>query len=119
MRYDGRDCGATHHSQDSDKVQCDGDSNGETPVQIRASDKEDPQDDRAKVWFSGEVILDTTFDIDAGNADRNKLKAKMWVHISDLNGNLLQTVLFHTSCSQPLNEGDQFGSLILEGFTPE
>lgn len=119
MRYDGRDCGATQHSQDPDKVQCVGDPEGATPVQIRASDKEDPQDHRAKVWFAGEVALGATFDIDAGNADANKLKAKTWVHIWDLNGDLLQTVLFHTSCSQPLNEGDQFGSLILEGFTPE
>jgi len=28
-------------------------------------------------------------------------------------------VKFHTSCSQPLNQGDQFGSLVLEDFIPE
>ena len=31
----------------------------------------------------------------------------------DMNGNLLQFVEFHTSCSQPLNVGDQFGSILL------
>ncbi len=33
--------------------------------------------------------------------------------IFDLAGNLLQAVKFHTSCSQPLNVGDQFGALQL------
>ena len=33
-------------------------------------------------------------------------------------GTLLQELEIHTSCSQPLNIGDQFGSLVLVGFIP-
>jgi hypothetical protein len=35
----------------------------------------------------------------------------------DTDGTILQSVMFHASCSQPLNEGDQFGSLLMEGMT--
>jgi hypothetical protein len=41
------------------------------------------------------------------------------VHILDEQGQTLQTVKFHTSCSQPLNVGDQFGSLLLDDFVAE
>ena len=33
-------------------------------------------------------------------------------------GVTLQTLSFHTSCSKPLAEGDQFGSLLLREFIP-
>ena len=36
-----------------------------------------------------------------------------------LNGDVLQSVSFHTSCSQPLKFGDQFGANMLIGFEPE
>ena len=38
---------------------------GLPPVIIRASDKEDPNDGGAKVWFEGQVDLNDTYDIDA------------------------------------------------------
>jgi hypothetical protein len=34
-------------------------------------------------------------------------------------GPLLQSLTIHTSCSQPLNIGDQFGSMVLTGFTSD
>ena len=49
-------------------------------------------------------------------AGEKKLKAVTYVSIFDRDDHLLQTVEFHTSCSQPLSEGDQFGSLVLGGF---
>lgn len=119
MRYSGSDCGVGTNSQSPDKVSCDGNPASETSVRIRASDKEDPNDPNAKVWHDGQVDLDTQFNIDAQMAGERKLKARTFVHIYDLSGNLLQTLEFHTSCSQPLNEGDQFGSLVLEGFIAE
>ena len=39
--------------------------------------------------------------------------------IYDASGNLLQAVEFHTSCSQPLVKGDQFGSVELVDLTHE
>ena len=83
---------------------------------IRASDKEKPDDSKAKVWFEGLVDRSNgVFNIDATNAGEDKLKSNTWVLIFDSRGGrLLQKINFHTSCSQPLAVGDQFGSLILE-----
>lgn len=117
--YTGEDCSATTHNQESDKVQCEGDPAFMGTVHIVAMDKENPDDNHAKIWFDGEVVLDTTFELDAFNAGERKLKARTYVFVYDLDGNLLQFVEFHTSCSQTLAEDDQFGSLRLVGFTPE
>jgi hypothetical protein len=38
---------------------------------------------------------------------------------SSLGGTLLQSVGFHTSCSQPLAVGNQFGSVLITTYTPE
>ena len=119
MRYTGEDCSATSNNQDESKVTCIGDPAFEPIVHILSSNKEDPADDNAKIWFQGDVGLDTTFVIDAALAGENRLESNTWVHVFDLAGNLLQSVEFHTSCSQPLALGDQFGSLLLEGFTAD
>lgn len=116
MQYTGEDCTASSNSQDPDKTQCEGDPDFESEVFIRVSDKENPDDPKAKVWFEGEVDLEDTFTIDAGNAGEDKLKSNAWalIYESDDDEQLLQKINFHTSCSQPLAVGDQFGSLILE-----
>jgi len=113
MQYTGEGCDATHHSQDPDKVSCWGDPDFASPVRIIVTDKEQPFHHKAKVLFDGVVALDETFDIDAHNAGADRLNANTYVSIFDLQGGLLQTIKFHTSCSQPLNIGDQFGSLVL------
>ena len=59
----------------------------------------------------------STINIDAGNAGEDRMKSNTYVHIYDPANNWLQTVRFHTSCSQPLFPGDQFGSLILQDLT--
>ena len=119
MIYTGEDCSATSHTQDPDKVSCDGDPSFTGPVRIRATDKENPFDSKAKVWFDDDVALNELFGIDATNAGEIKLKAATFVTIWGGTGTVLQTLEFHTSCSQPLNVGDQFGSLILDQFIPE
>lgn len=119
VQYSGQGCEFSNHNQDPGKVECSGDPAFTSPVTILVTDKRDPDDPKAKIWFDGQVDLDATFDIDAGNAGEGKLKTDTFVHIFDLQGNLLQFVRFHTSCSQPLEEGNQFGSLVLVGFTPE
>ena len=114
LRYTGEDCSATDTAQDADKVSCDGDPGFAPEVMIVASDDDDPYANDAKVYFEGTVLLDGIFEMTAANAGEDKFASSSWVHIFDLNGNLLQTVGFHTSCSQPLFKGDQFGSLRLE-----
>jgi hypothetical protein len=118
MRY--MDNNNTSHTQDPSKVQVDGDPGNATPVYIIASSKENLNDDKNRIWFEGEVDQLDTFDIDATNANRSKLDAATFVRILDgQNGNELQFLEFHTSCSQDLNVGDQFGSLLLEVFQAE
>ncbi|MCH8869786.1 MAG: hypothetical protein IIC85_08745, partial [Chloroflexi bacterium] len=92
------------------------------PVRIIANDKDNPFDSKAKVWFdslTASVALNVTFEIDATNAGSSRLKSDTRVHILDGNDNLLQTVKFHTSCSKPLNLGDQFAGSQLVGFLGE
>ena len=45
MRYTGESCSATNHSQDDDKVECDGNPNGDQLVYIIANDDEDEDED--------------------------------------------------------------------------
>ena len=113
MQYTRDGCDATSHSQDPGKVSCDGDPASEPTVRIRASDKEDPDDGKAKVWFDGTVDLGDTFDVDAENAGESHLKASTFIHVFDPDDNLLQIVEFYTSCSQPLFPDDQFGTALL------
>lgn len=119
MKYTGDDCSVTDHSQDDSKVQCEGDPAFAAQVHIRASDDEDPNDTGALVWFDGVVDLDGFFDINAVTGGETRLKTETFVHIFDLDENLLQMVEFHTSCSQPLRQGDRFGAIKLKQFIAE
>ena len=115
FRYNGEDCTQSSNSQGT-KATCTGDPNDDPSVFILAieSDKK-----ATPAFFSGTVALNGTFSIDAANTGKTELKANTLVKIFDQQGGtLLQTLNIHTSCSQPLNAFDQFGSLVLEGFTP-
>lgn len=114
MRYTGEGCDASQHNQGS-KVVCSG-TPGAGPVMIRVTDKRDPNDNRAGVYFDGgPIAVGGTFNIDAANAGSSRLRSTTFVHIYQ-NGVIVQSVEFHTSCSRPLAVGDQFGSLVLEVF---
>ena len=119
MQYTGESCAASNHHQDPGEVSCEGDPEFASPVHIRATNRKNPDDPNAKILFDGEVDLNQNFDIDATNAGETKLKANTHVFIYATDSTLLQTIKFHTSCSQPLVKGDQFGSLKLVGFIPE
>ncbi|MBT8191145.1 MAG: T9SS type A sorting domain-containing protein, partial [Bacteroidia bacterium] len=63
------------------------------------------------------VILNDTFMIDAGNAGKDYFSSSSYMHIFDaVNGTLLQTVGFHTSCSVPITIGDAYGAATLIGL---
>ena len=118
MVLTGDDCSATSHSQDDSKVSCTDNGALAGDLRVVVTDKEDPDDDKARTWFDGTVSVGDAFDITAADGGESKLKANTWVNIYD-GDTLLQTVQFHTSCSQILELDDQFGSLLLTGFTPE
>ena len=116
MQYTADDCSATNHVQDPDKVSCDDFDPLPDDVFILSTDKADPNDGSARIWFEDDVSLDELYDIDAANAGQNTLKSTTFIHVFDAEGGtLLQTIKFHTSCSQPLVGGDQFGSSMLIG----
>ncbi len=108
MQYTGEDCGATSHSQGAGKVSCKGDPAFAPTVRIRASDKANPSDSGARLWFDDTVALNATFDVDAANAGETELKSETFIHVFGPDDTLLQSIKFHTSCSQPLFAGDQF-----------
>ena len=119
MRYTGEDCSASSNSQDPDKVACSGDPAFAATVHILATDDMDPSAGGASVWFQGDVNLDGTFTLDVANAGETKFASETFLHIFDVQGGtILQSVEFHTSCSQPLVVGNQFGSALLEDFIP-
>ena len=121
MRYTGEYCDATSHTQDPDKVSCTGDPDDFPDVYIISNDDSNPS--AGNIWFSGPVTLNGNYVIDATAAGETKLPPNTYVHIFKQVGGslvLLQTVNFHTSCSQPLNDGDQWGanklmSILFEG----
>ncbi len=120
MMYTGEDCSASSHNQAPDKVSCSGDPVFTDPVYISVTNSSTPGDPGASVWFEGSVALNGSFDVSAANAGHTKLDARTYAYIYDSSGcTLLQSLEFHTSCSQPLNEGDQFGSLLLNSFIEE
>ena len=119
FKYTAQNCSATSHSQDANKVVCSGDDILPELVYIKVTDKSDPLDDGARVYYRGAVSLDEVFIIDAAWADENELSSEMNIHIFDCTTqNVVQHVAFHTSCSQPLLLGDQFGSVQLIAFNP-
>jgi len=113
LKYTGEDCGASSHTQDAKKVSCDGDPAFAEPVSILVTDKKGN-----RIWASEtDILLGESIVVDAANGGKSQLDADTKFVISDGSGAVIQEVRFHTSCSQPLNAGDQFGSLYLTSFT--
>lgn len=114
MGYTGQGCSASKNQQDPGKTSCSGDAAGAPRVRIVATDDKEDQ-----IYFDGEVDLNTMYTIDAKRADKTKLKSAILVKTYDLQGNLLEEVEFHASCSQPLRQFDRFGSAIVLGMSFE
>jgi len=113
FEYTGETCAASENDQ-GDKAKCSGDPGGAQPVQIVYTGKDpdkirvDPSDETIRV--GGLVTVEAT--------GRDRLHANTKLEIWQ-GGVLLQSLEIHTSCSQPLEVGDVFGSLILREFIPE
>jgi hypothetical protein len=116
MGYTGKGKDATKHSQKKGKVKVSGDAALTPTVRIHVQDRIRRHHKKAKVYFDGEVALGELFDIDAYAVGKQQLAGQVNIWIYDLEGQLLETVMFHTSCCQPLHGYDEFGSLKLVGF---
>lgn len=114
--YTGDGCDATSHTQDASKVACSGDPQDAPVVRILITNNSSPTSTSALVWFDGTVNLGQMFAMSAANAGQTKMGTDSFAYVY-VGGQLVQSIKFHTSCSQPLLRGDQYGSLRLEGFT--
>lgn len=115
MTYTGEGCGASNHAQDPAGVTCIGDPLMADPVHIVVTMESQPN----RVYFDGIVNLNAPFVIDGAGQPSGKVPPNSRVSIFDpTSGALLQETTFHTSCSQPLEVGDQFGAAIITDFTP-
>ena len=93
------------------KFECSGDPDDEDPVQVvcdKGDCTADPSD--ASVNLNGLVTLDSS---------GNRFMGDTEIEIRDESGVLVQDLKIHTSCSQQLEVGDQFGSLLLVGIVPQ
>ena len=95
FRYTGEGCSASNNSQDSGKTSCSG-SPGGNGINI-SYDEGAVQDVNI-----GDIVF-------IGGPDNN-LSSETDLQVGG------QSITLHTSCSQPLNVGDQFGSLEVVGF---
>ncbi len=113
FEYTGESCAASSHSQ-GDKATCSGSLAGEEPVRIVYTGK-DPGDFTVAPGDSSIAVSDLVT-VEATGRDHFHADTKLEVRQG---GIVLQSLKLHSSCSQPLNVGDQFGSLILREFIPE
>jgi len=113
MHYSGLGCEATHHDQDPTLATCSGDPHAANPVHIRLTDRSDPNDAGARVWFDGVVPIGGDFVVDAATGGSTRFADLTYGYVYS-GATLVQTVRFATSCAQPLKEGDQFGSLSIQ-----
>jgi hypothetical protein len=104
------------NTQDPSKVSCSGDAGTDEPVRIVVS-KDDGSNVSLDTGIPADVNLGDVVTATAANAGQSDFDSDSRVQIFDGNGNLLQTVEFHTSCSQDLALGDKFGAVEIVGFT--
>ena len=105
FEYTGESCSASNNTQE-DKFECSG-SPGSGTVSISL------EKDSDKINVSpGSVSPGDSVTI-SGEDNKGKLKSSVELNVGG------QFLDIHTSCSAPLQVGDQFGSLILREFVPE
>jgi hypothetical protein len=105
------DAGAPCNSQASGKVVVSGNPGNASPVWVVVKNKKGD-----KTYNAGtSVALNGTFFINGGTKALDA-ETKVFIYASQ-GGALLSSIIFHTSCSQPLVIGDKYGSIQLVGFT--
>ncbi len=126
MRYVGGDCEDTTNSQCNEdgnkcKVKCSTDPNCDplpNPAYIVVDNKK--KDSKNRVWFDGFVALNEEYLIDSNFGGESELNNDTRICIyTDMSKTVkCQKVEFHSSCSKPLDAGDQFAAHVLEECIP-
>ena len=111
FQYTGEGC-VDGNDQASDKWSCSGDPRIASPVQVVMTKDADKFD----VTPSSDIGIGGNFEIRM-KEDGKEFPSEIKFDIR--NGQTLQSLKIHTSCSQPLSVGDQFGSVILVVFEPK
>ncbi len=122
IQYTAKPCSASHNSQPADKANCSGSTNDPIsagPVRLVIMDKQlknGAVDKDAKKYVDQTVSPGAIVTASSTAIGEKSFKSDTYYAI--FSGNtLLQSGKFHTSCSQPIAVGDQFGSLLLTGGT--
>ena len=67
---------------------------------------------------SGTVVIGQSFEVTGEATGKKWIPPKLIIEITDpATGEMVQSVEFHTSCSQPLNVGDQYGGIAVFDFS--
>jgi len=114
FEYTGEDC-VDGNDQDDGKWSCSGDPNLAAPVEVVMTKDAGV----FTVTPSAENIgLNQTFEIRRTDELGKEFPSEIEFDIRQ-GGQTLQSLKMHTSCSQPLEVDDQFGSVILKQFVPK
>jgi hypothetical protein len=115
LLYQGKNDTNSSHTQDPTKVEIDDYNGGPTGATVYIEVCDDLTSP-SNIWFAGDVGLNSTFVATAGGGT-SKLTNETFVKVYASNGgDLLQEIEFHTSCSQPLVVGNEFGSITINGL---
>jgi len=107
FEYTGEACEASPANPQGGKFTCSGDPAGASPVQLIVEKANtDPSDETINI---GDFVTVTK----AGDKFDSQTDFKVMQ-----GGQVIQDLSMHLSCSQDLNVGDRFGSLILRIFVP-
>lgn len=122
LLYNGPHSDGDYHMQDAAEVVIDTRTNEPLPnaVFIKVYDHR-YGNKNAAVLFAEEVLLGETFSVlnDYSDWKMGFVPPRISIEILDTSENtLLERITFHTSCSQPLDVGNQFGGVAVWGFTP-
>ncbi len=90
-----------------------GTDDGDGDYFVRVSKNSNPTD-LGDIYFSGDVSVGDSFSFASAAAGRSEFGSETFVHIFDDDGEFLQTIGLHTSCSAPLVIGEKYASITLE-----
>jgi hypothetical protein len=114
FRFHAGVCADSSHSQDPGKFDCEPANgvSGQGPFEIRFSDK-----DGADYVTFNDVNEGDEFEVTAAMSGRSEFNSETFFDVYDVTGALVQSVRFHSSCSQNLFIGDRYGDLEVVSFT--
>jgi len=121
FKYTGGGEDATNTAQPKCKYEVSGDPEEAAKVHIIASSKHKLKYvDESNIFFEGDVNLGEAFTLKVDKATKkSRFESKTYIFIMDMDGNVIQTVQYHTSGSAPIVLGDVIGGLTLTGYVGE